>query len=358
VAPSRSPPPHAPLAERGTPERGRELDELHARQLRGAAGLVLSLRFLSTAWGRLRAGTQPTKRLTVSHPPSGVVAVTFVGHATVMVTTATSRILTDPLLENFFFGLRRAKAPGIADADLADVRLVLISHAHRDHLHPASLRRLPRTATIVVPPRCADLVARLGFAEVVELAPGRSHAARDVEVTAVPVRHSGTRGLGDFVHRGASGYVIRVGPGSAGAGAGVEDPAAVDRQTRIYFAGDTGYFSGFAEIGRRFRPDVALLPIAGYEPAAFRDQHMSPLDALYAFEDLGARVLIPISHGSFPLSYEDLAAPLDWLRALAQQRGLGASSAPGGDQNGPLDGGGKRLAALDHGETCFFRKRP
>ena len=63
-----------------------------------------------------------------------------------------------------------------------------------------------------------------------------------------------------------------------------------------------------------------MLPIAGYEPAPFRDEHMSPLDAVYAFDDLGARVLIPIAHGSFPLSYEPLEAPLVWLRRLALER--------------------------------------
>ena len=117
------------------------------------------------------------------------------------------------------------------------------------------------------------------------------------------MRHSGTRGLGDYARRGR----LRL-----------RRPHA--RCPCIYVAGDTGYFSGFAEIGRRFHPDVALLPIAGYEPAAFREEHLSPLDALYAFEDLGARVLVPTSYGSFPLSYERLDAPLAWLRQLARER--------------------------------------
>ena len=129
----------------------------------------------------------------------------------------------------------------------------------------------------------------------------------------MPARHSGVRGLGDYARRGAAGYVLR------------------SQGTTLYFAGDTGYFSGFAEIGRRFNPDVALLPIGGYEPAGFRDEHMSPLDAIYAFEDLGARVLIPIAHGSFPLSYEPLEAPTAWLRQLARPAGLKFSTL--GDDN-------------------------
>ncbi len=192
-----------------------------------------------------------------------------------MIATAGSRVLVDPFLENSLFGVRRAKAAGIAAADLADVDLVLVTHAHRDHLSRHSLARLPGAAAVVVPPHCEGLVRRVGLLKVEALDPGRAYRSNDVEVTAVPVRHSGSRGFGDYGRRGACGYVVRT-------------PRHV-----VYIAGDTGYFSGFAEIGRRFRPDVALLPIAGYEPASFREEHMSPLDAVYAFEDLGRARLDP-----------------------------------------------------------------
>ncbi|HET6282387.1 MAG TPA: MBL fold metallo-hydrolase [Polyangia bacterium] len=317
-------------SDRGAIDRVKQLDLEHRKRLRGAARLTLSLRFLSTAWARLRGSTQPARPLQVSHPPEGALAVTFVGHATVMITTPRTRVLTDPMLDDFFFGLRRATAAGLHHADRDAVDLVLISHAHRDHLHDNSLRLLPSTARVIVPPRCGALVTRLGFDDVVELGPGASVSHKDVEITAVPARHSGVRGLGDYTRRGAAGYVLR------------------SQGTTLYFAGDTAYFSGFAEIGRRFNPDVALLPIGGYEPNGFRDQHMSPLDAVYAFEDLGARVLIPINHGSFPLSYEPLEAPTAWLRQLARQRGLV------GTLN---DEDRRRVALLNNGETCAFRRR-
>jgi len=308
-------------------ERARELDFEHRKRERSAWPFVLSMRYLTTALGRLGAGTTPVRAAPVARPGPGAASITFVGHATAMITTPGARVLTDPLLENSFYGLRRAKAAGIARTDLADVGLVLITHAHRDHLSTASLSRISRKAVLVVPPDCTRLVRGLGFANIVELQPGRSHTLADVEVTAVPVRHSGTRGLGDYVRRGACGYVVRS-PGLS-----------------AYVAGDTGYFSGFAEIGRRFHPDVALLPISGYEPAAFREEHLSPLDAVYAFEDLGARVLIPTSFGSFPLSYERLDAPLAWLRRLARERDLARPDAE------------RRIAVLDHGETLHFRVR-
>jgi L-ascorbate metabolism protein UlaG (beta-lactamase superfamily) len=109
--------------------------------------------------------------------------------------------------------------------------------------------------------------------------------------------------------RGLS-YVVRPSPGGPNAG------------PSLYLCGDSGYFSGFADIGERFAPDIAFLPIGGFFPSSFRSRHMSPLDALYAFEDLRARLLVPIHHGAFALSYEKLDEPARWLIELATERGM------------------------------------
>jgi L-ascorbate metabolism protein UlaG (beta-lactamase superfamily) len=311
----------------GFAERARELDHEHRKRLRGALPLMLSMRYLGSAFHRLRHGTVAVDAAPTPRPPEGTVAITFVGHATVMITTPASRILVDPFLENSLFGVRRAKGAGIAPQDLDDVDLVLVTHAHRDHLSRPSLARLPGAAPVIVPPHCQQLVRRVGLLKVEEVEPGTGYRWSDVEVTAVPVRHSGSRGFGAGARRGACGYVVRT-------------PRHV-----IYIAGDTGYFSGFVEIGRRFRPDIALLPIAGYEPASFREEHMSPLDALYAFDDLGARLLVPTSYGSFPLSYERLDAPLAWLQEVARDRGL---ARPDSD---------RKVAILDHAQTLHVRMR-
>jgi L-ascorbate metabolism protein UlaG (beta-lactamase superfamily) len=90
----------------------------------------------------------------------------------------------------------------------------------------------------------------------------------------------------------------------------------------LYLCGDSGYFSGFADVGKRFAPDIAFLPIGGFYPNSFRSRHMSPLDALFAFEDLRSRLLVPIHHGAFPLSYEKLDEPARWLLELATSRNL------------------------------------
>jgi L-ascorbate metabolism protein UlaG (beta-lactamase superfamily) len=305
-------------------ERAKELDHEHRRRPRGiwqsAFGLAFSLRFLRVAARQLVTTPRRSEPRQVEHPGPGQMAVTFIGHATVMLTTPLARVLTDPFLGDFFLGLRRTEAARLHSADATDVSLILISHAHRDRLDLASLRRLGGRAIVLVPPRCAPLVDGLGFPRVVELAPGQSFEFADIVVTAVAARHDGARGIFDPSWRGACGYIVR----SAGA--------------NVYFAGGTAYFSGFEEIGRRLHPDVALLPVAGYEPPALRENNMSPLDAVQAFADLGAKLLVPVGYGSFPLGYEPLDEPLAWLRQICAERGIS-------DQ----------LAVLGHGETCLVR---
>jgi len=75
---------------------------------------------------------------------------------------------------------------------------------------------------------------------------------------------------------------------------------------KIYHAGDSAYFDGFKEIGRRLAPEIALLPIGAYHPASFRRVHMGPDEAVKAFRDLRARCLVPMHYGTFKLSFEDL----------------------------------------------------
>lgn len=233
-------------------------------------------------------------------PPRGPrdLTLTFGGHASVIARYQDLAIAFDPMLGRWVGGVRRAVEPGLAPGDFSDVGLILISHRHADHLHVKTLRKLPRTATVVVPAGAAAALSDLGFARVIELQPGADFELRGVQVIAAPASH------GDHeLARGLS-FVVR-GPGPS-----------------LYLCGDSGYFSGFADVGARFAPDIAVLPIGGFLPTSFRSRHMSPLDALYAFEDLRSRLLVPIHHGAFALSYEQLDEPARWLVDLARQRGV------------------------------------
>jgi L-ascorbate metabolism protein UlaG (beta-lactamase superfamily) len=273
--------------------RAQELVRLHrhvpVRRYRSLVGHWLSRWFRAPR----RAAFDPVPTV-----GDGQVAITFGGHASVVARYPRIAIAFDPMLGRWLGGVRRAVEPGLGYGDLLDIGLVLISHRHADHLHLPTLRRLPRTATVVVPPGAAATLSPLGFARVVELAPGADFELRGVQVVAAVTSHGD-----DELARGLAYVVRNAGPS-------------------LFFCGDSGYFSGFGEIGRRFAPDVALLPIGGFMPASFRARHMSPLDALYAFEDLHARMLVPIHHGAFALSYEQLDEPARWLLELATARGV------------------------------------
>ena len=244
-------------------------------------------------------------------PAPGQLAVTFGGHATVLARYHKLGLAFDPMLGRWVGGVRRAVEPGLAPGDFSDVSLVLISHRHSDHLHVPTLAKLPRAATLVVPAGAASWVSALGFQRVIELQPGSDCELRGLQVIACATSHGDSE-----LARGLS-YVVRprAEPGGVTPAGGVVGPS-------LYLCGDSGYFSGFADVGERFAPDVAMLPIGGFLPSSFRSRHMSPLDALYAFEDLRARLLVPIHHGAFALSYERLDEPARWLLELATQRGI------------------------------------
>jgi L-ascorbate metabolism protein UlaG (beta-lactamase superfamily) len=99
-------------------------------------------------------------------------------------------------------------------------------------------------------------------------------------------------------------------------------------RSRIYHAGDTAYFEGFNEIGKRFNDiDYALLPIGAYDPAWFMEkQHMNPEQAVQAFLDLGAGNLLAMHWGTFKLTDEPLDEPPRRLRAEWEKRNLPSGS--------------------------------
>lgn len=107
----------------------------------------------------------------------------------------------------------------------------------------------------------------------------------------------------------------------------------------VYFAGDSGYFRGFSDIGRKFNIDVALMPIGAYDPEWFMSaQHVSPEEALQAFLDLGAKYFVPMHYGAFKLADDTPQEALERLEAARQAKGIPE----------------ERLFLLRHGETMRF----
>jgi L-ascorbate metabolism protein UlaG (beta-lactamase superfamily) len=274
-----------------------------------------ALRKRARQFGRLIRHSAVTRRVGESHKPKlvahGQMGLTFIGHATFFLQLGGENIIIDPNFARWLFVLKRLRQPGVKVHDLPAVDVVLVTHAHFDHLHRPSLRSLVEhtrswrgsAPTVVVPEHVFDLVADLGFRDVVELNWWSSYRHRKVTITHVPSRHWGARVLRD-AHRGYGGYVLR------------------DGKHSVYHAGDTAYFSGFREIGTRLAPQIALLPIGAYNPPSFRNVHASPADATRAFLDLNSRWMVPMHYGTFRLSQEPIDEPLRLLDEEAKAAGI------------------------------------
>lgn len=225
--------------------------------------------------------------------------VTWIGHASVLLQLAGQNVLVDPVFAPRVGAIfPRFVPPAMLPDQLPQIDLILITHNHYDHLDIRSVDALPRTATVVVPSGLGAWFCHFGFARVVELNWWEQVTLRDLRVTLVPARHWSRRGPFDTNRTLWGGFVV--------------DAEGVS----VYHAGDTAWFDGFKEIGRRFpQLSVALIPIGGYAPQWFmQHNHFTPEEAGQAFVDLGARQFIPIHWGTFRLSDEPLCEPLERLR--------------------------------------------
>jgi L-ascorbate metabolism protein UlaG (beta-lactamase superfamily) len=225
--------------------------------------------------------------------------ITWIGHASFLLTLGGKRILIDPVFSHRIGPIARLVPPGIAVDALPPIDVVLVTHNHRDHLDPSSLERIGPAPTYVVPLGNAETVRAAGAQKIVELDWWQATTLDALEITLVPARHWSMRYPWDRNDALWGGFVVRSSEGTA------------------YHSGDTAFFEGFAEIGQRLGPiDWAMLPIGAYEPRWFmKPQHMDPDDAAMAARALGAEHTIAMHWGTFRLTDEPLGEPPDRARA-------------------------------------------
>ncbi|NJN82791.1 MAG: MBL fold metallo-hydrolase [Caldilineaceae bacterium] len=212
---------------------------------------------------------------------SGPQRITYLGHATLLIETEGVRLLTDPLLRNWVWHLRRRTGP--VDPKLyQNLDAVLISHMHWDHLDLPSLRLLDPDTHIIAPHGAASLLHKNGFRWVTELGVGDTIDVGSVPIMATYAMHDGAR-VRYTKAADCLGYLI----GSS---------------YTVYFAGDTELFPEMADLASHL--DVALLPVWGWGPTLGRG-HMDPQRAAQAAQLLQPRVAIPIHWGTlFPFALD------------------------------------------------------
>ncbi|WP_297454916.1 MBL fold metallo-hydrolase [Persephonella sp.] len=227
------------------------------------------------------------------------------GHSTFLISYKGKKILTDPFLSPHIFGIKRQK-PALRPDLVPQVDIILISHAHYDHLDMRTLRRLDRESIVIIPENTKPVLGRIHFKEIIELKHFETIQKEGIQITSLPVKHNKGRSI-LFPNTEVTSYLITI-----------EDKT-------FYFGGDTAYFEGFKEYGKKFKIDIAFLPIGGYEPTLILHKvHMNPSEAVKAFLDLKAHFIVPIHYGTFHTipKFVQVEAPLKHFKEEINRRNL------------------------------------
>jgi len=250
-------------------------------------------------------GIAPRAILTPAAWPDDSLTIANLGHATVLTNYFGTRIISDPTLFSRVglsidpiatIGPRRHTVPPLSPNQLDSLDVILITHAHMDHLDIPSLRALPKTAIIVGCERVSRIVKRLGFHDVRELKWGEETVAKGVRVRAMGARHWGRRWPLPGHDYGFNSYVLE---------------RNGQRMLLACDSAETDLFASLAEAP----PEVAAFTIGAYDPWIWN--HANPEQVWSMFQQTGARYLVPIHWGTFKLSKEPMDEPLKRLIAAA-----------------------------------------
>lgn len=237
------------------------------------------------------------------------ITASWLGHATVLINFYGVRILTDPVLFSrvgAHFGLgtlgpMRRQACALKRSELPEVDLVLLSHAHLDHLDTRSLNVLRGEPQAVTARNTADLLRETKIKQAHELGWGAKKTLQtpkgDVQVEAFEVNHWGARWRHDK-HRGYNGYIVS------------------REGKKIIFGGDTAMCSGFKDIHGKGPFEFASMPIGAYDP--WIATHCTPEEAWQMAREAGARHILPMHYFTFRFGRERCNEPIERLeKAMA-----------------------------------------
>jgi L-ascorbate metabolism protein UlaG (beta-lactamase superfamily) len=234
----------------------------------------------------------------------------WLGHSTVLINFFGVKILTDPVLFPrigirvpflFTIGPKRLTAAALNIDELPRIDIIVVSHAHFDHLDWRTLSHFDQSTRVVLPPNTRDLLRWTRLHEITELRWDESTSigtsAGTTKVTAVRVKHWGARMQTDD-HRGYNGYLIE------------------RNEHRILFAGDTAFTDNFKQLRSRGPIDLAIFSIAAYNP--WIQSHCTPEQAIQMANDAGGRFIMPVHHQTFRLSFEAKREPIERFEAALE----------------------------------------
>jgi L-ascorbate metabolism protein UlaG (beta-lactamase superfamily) len=239
----------------------------------------------------------------LSHWSDKSVDFCWIGHATVLINFYGLKVLTDPVLFDRVgastpfgtVGRKRLVAPAIPVKGLPKLDLVLLSHAHMDHIDIPSLEALPHATQLLTAGKTTDLAREAGFRNINELRWGEkttlTTGAGDISLEAFEVNHWGARWKTDS-YRGYNGYLLSRGGKT------------------LLFGGDTALCETFKSLGNR-KIEAAIMPVGSYGRGS--GHHCTPEEAVKMTDACKSPFIIPIHHSTFPLGKEPLEEPIQRL---------------------------------------------
>jgi len=236
--------------------------------------------------------------------------ITWIGHSTFLIRVNGEYWLTDPMFSDRALLPKRKTAPALSLEEIKGLNgklNIIISHNHYDHLDAASLRRLPEDVRVFVPLGLKGFVENLNKKYVKEVDWWESfELGNGTRIVCLPAQHWSRR-----IFQGANTTLWA-------------SFLLITPTVTIYYGGDSGYFVGYEEIGRVYPGiDYALLPIGAYRPRWFMHYaHMDIREVLQAYEDLGAKSLIPTQWGTFQLGDEPAGYPVLDLKKTMKESGF------------------------------------
>ena len=237
--------------------------------------------------------------------------ITWLGHSTMLIEIEGKTFITDPMFSErasmlSFAGPKHFEYDNrISIEQLPPIDAIIISHDHYDHLDYQSILKLhPKVEKIFVPLGVGAHLEKWGVPveKIVESDWwDESNLGEKFKLVCTPARHFSGRGLADRFNTLWCSWVI------------------ISENHRIYFGGDSGYFPGFEEIGKKYGPfDITMIECGAYSKY-WPYIHIMPEEAVQANLDLRGKVLLPIHWGKFNLSIHSWIEPVERLLKKADE---------------------------------------
>lgn len=239
--------------------------------------------------------------------------IAWIGHSTMLINFFGKIILTDPVLFRIIglylfgttFGQSRYSAPALEINEIPRPDLILLSHAHMDHMDYQTLKTLtnnfPYKIDCITAFNTKDVIQNLKWKSLIELDWNDETIYQDIKIKAIETRHFGwrfpwekDRSRGFFYDgRSYNAYLLE------------------KNKIKILFGGDTALTDSFKK--NKIETDIALMPIGAYSP--WRTNHCNPEEALQMASEMKTKIFIPMHCNTFKQGMEPKEEPLNWLNS-------------------------------------------